>query len=199
MARGTDEPLRPRRAHEEAGGTAGAARGHPGPQLGGRCHCSSIALSPTGASRTPAAPAARRAAGRGGAGGPWRRCAAPAPTRRACAWRCSRSSRSFPGRRLAEPAGAGPGRPQATRRRSPNPHPSRRRRLAEAVRQARAVAGGRVPGCWGRLGAPRARAALPVDPYTTADDSREGRAPAAPDEMPLRPPIAGSTATSSDP
>ena len=145
MARGTDEPLRPRRAHEELVERLELHEAISGPQL-------ERALSLL-VDRLLAHPARRgrslrrlRLGARLAGGGSWRsvaamRRASADPTRLRLALLPKLEELPGPAASLSLQAleTGPPASDQATLAESA--HPSRRRRLAEAVRQARAVAG----------------------------------------------------------
>jgi nucleotidyltransferase/DNA polymerase involved in DNA repair len=206
MARGTDEPLRPRRAHEELVERLELAEATSGPQLE-----RVLALL---IDRLLAHPARRgrslrrlRLGARLAGGGSWRSVAA---LRRASADPVRLRLALFP--KLEELPG--PAASLSVRALETGPPASdqqtlggsarqnRRRRLDEAVRQARAAAGKdavlRVLDVDSESRVPERRSLL--TPYTTTDDSPAGaRSTALGDEMPLCPPMAGSTVISSDP
>jgi protein ImuB len=193
MARGTDEPLRPRRAHEELVERLELAEATSGPQLE-----RVLALL---IDRLLAHPARRgrslrrlRLGARLAGGGSWRSVAAlrrasadPVRLRLALLPRLEElpgPAASLSLRALETGASASD---QATL--GGSGQRNRRRRLDEAVRQARAAAGKDAV----------LRVLDVLTPYTTSDDPPMGTRPAAPGETSLFPPIAGSTVTSTDP
>jgi protein ImuB len=205
MARGTDEPLRPRRAHEELVERLELAEATSGPQLE-----RVLALL---IDRLLAHPARRgrslrrlRLGARLAGGGSWRSVAAlrrasadPVRLRLALLPRLEElpgPAASLSLRALETGASASD---QATL--GGSGQRNRRRRLDEAVRQARAAAGKdavlRVLDVDSESRVPERRSLL--TPYTTSDDPPMGTRPAAPGETSLFPPIAGSTVTSTDP
>jgi protein ImuB len=202
MARGSDEPLRPRRAHEELVERLELHEAISGPQLE---RALSLLID-----RLLAHPARRgrslrrlRLGMRLAGGGSWRsvaamRCASADPTRLRLALLPKLERLPGPAASLSLQAleTGPPASDQAMLAESA--HPGRRRRLAEAVRQARAVAGKdavlRVLEVDSESRVPERRSLL--TPFTTTDDSPRNAKPG--DEMPLCPPIAGSTDTSSD-
>ena len=145
LARGADEPLRPRSPHDEIDCRLGLPEAASGQQLE---HALGLLVERLLAHPARAERTIRRLrieARLAGAGGGWRSrssCAAPAPTPSGCCWRSVRASANFPARPVAGTAGArarsrgrrtGAARALAGRRAA--------RAVAEAVRQVRSAAG----------------------------------------------------------
>ena len=96
MARGDDEPLRPRSPHEELVQRLEL----PEAASGGHCRCSSIGCSrpPLGGGGAYGGCGCPCGLPGAAAGARWSGFAGPASTPSACAWRFSRSWRGFPAR-----------------------------------------------------------------------------------------------------
>jgi protein ImuB len=202
MARGGDEPLRPRRAHEELVEQLELPEAASGPQLERALALLIDRLLAHPERRGRSLRRLRLGAGLAG-GGSWRftaalRRASADPTRLRLALLPKLEELPGPAASLSLRAlETGPAASDQAAL-GGSAQRNRWRRLAEAVRQARAVAGKdavlRVLEVDSESRVPERRSLL--TPFTTTDDSPRNAKPG--DEMPLCPPIAGSTATSSD-